>query len=273
MNEFLAELYNTRETIGAGAGASDVEKLAEAQILDQMFEAEGIDVNQLPDETIVKVAHELFGANSALVKMAAEGDDAHEDEEESESPEEEKKEHEHGESEADESDEDKVAQADFLGRVMAHSFVQERDAIEKDAGLAEVGGKVMKALRSAGSAAKKAPGMLKGKGEAMAKSYAKGVKGTAAHPGSKLKGIARLAKEHKKTVGGLAGGAALAAGGGAAAAMHKKSSALDTLAEQRALEILAENGIGVQSDEQAKLASAVEQRAYEMLVEAGYITE
>ena len=115
MNEFLAELYNTRETIGAGAGASDVEKLAEAQILDQMFEAEGIDVNQLPDETIVKVAHELFGANSALVKMAEEEEG--EEHESKESPE-----HEKGEEE-EESEEDKVAQADFLGRVMFNNFI------------------------------------------------------------------------------------------------------------------------------------------------------
>ena len=55
--------------------------------------------------------------------------------------------------------------------------------------------------------------------------------------------------------------------------MKKKGSALSTLAEQRALEILAENGIEPQpaaETTETKLASAVEQRAWEMLAEAGY---
>ena len=140
MNEFLAELYGTREAIGADSGTDDVEKLAEAQILDQVFESDGIDVDQLDDGTILKVAHELFGDESALVKMAAEGCDCGEGESCEQC------------SEGGEEDEaeDKVAQADFLGRVMAHSFTQERDNIEKTgAGAKEIGQKVLGALQSA----------------------------------------------------------------------------------------------------------------------------
>ena len=87
MNEFLAEIYNTRETIGASSGGSDVEKLAEAQLLDDALRNEGIDVNTLSGDQIVKVAHHLFGDNSEIVKMAQE-----EGHEESETPAEEAKE-------------------------------------------------------------------------------------------------------------------------------------------------------------------------------------
>ena len=78
--------------------------------------------------------------------------------------------------------------------------------------------------------------------------------------------------------------AILAAGGGVAGATalsnrrgkKKEASALDTLAEQRALEILNENGIDPsaqepETDQFDVLADAVEQRAVEMLDEAGYI--
>src|SRR5687767_12350515 len=72
MNEFLAEMFGTRENIGApAADASDVEKLAEAQLLDEALAAEGIDIDALSAEQIVKVAGAMFGEDSKLVKSAA----------------------------------------------------------------------------------------------------------------------------------------------------------------------------------------------------------
>ena len=65
--------------------------------------------------------------------------------------------------------------------------------------------------------------------------------------------------------------AATGLAGAGAYGMSKKSSALNILAEARAMEVLAEHGIGVEDHGQDKLASAVDQRAYEMLVEAGFI--
>jgi hypothetical protein len=273
MNDFLAELYGTRETIGADSGSDDVEKLAEAQILDQVFESEGIDVNGLDDGTILKVAHELFGDESALVKMAEEESDEEEGDEE----------------EGEEDAEDKVAQADFLGRVMAHSFTQERDNIEKAAGAKEVGQKVLGALRSAASGegirggletmgkgkkltragkaatemGKKSPKRSKQFGELAGKRISEGAS-------TSSKGKKELAKGIAAT-GGLYGGLAAGAGGAgylAGRSGKKKSAAIDALAEQRAIEWLEENGVG---NEQSKLANAVDERAYEMLVEAGYI--
>jgi phosphoglycolate phosphatase-like HAD superfamily hydrolase len=135
MNKFLADLYGTASTVGAGF-SDDTEKLAEAKLLDDFFKAEGIDVDKLSDDTIVKVAHQLFGADSAIVKTAGEVPPqlAAEAKKEGETTEEEKKEKKEGDKDdKNESEEEKVAQADFLGRVMAHAFHQEKTAIEKSA--------------------------------------------------------------------------------------------------------------------------------------------
>lgn len=120
MDPFLAEIYGTRETIGA-ADDSDQEKLAEADFIAQMCNAEGIDVEDISDEDAVKIAYEIWGEDSAIVKEAAEagaGDEGEEDEDE---------------DEEEETMEEKAAQADQLGRIMAHSFVQEQAFIEKEA--------------------------------------------------------------------------------------------------------------------------------------------
>jgi hypothetical protein len=280
MNQFLAEMYGTRETIGAPAQSDDTEKLAEAQLLDDALRSEGIDVDTLSPEAILKVAQSLF-PEGALVKAAAE-EGHEEDETEAKEKEEEAAKDKEGEGE---TTEEKTAQADFLGRVMAHAFVQEQDAINKEAALKDIAGKAKEygvkawgatkgGAGKAWGAAKKGGEALKEKGKAMKESYREG--STAAPmlaiKGGKLRGLKQVAKEHPKTIGGAAAGLA-AASGGAGYLAHKKKegSALDKLAEQRALEILAENGYGQDGDE--KLASAVEQRAWEMLAENGYVSE
>lgn len=288
MNELLAEMYGTRETIGAVDG-SDVEKLAEAEVLNEVLASEGVDVDDLDGGSILKVAHELFGDDSALIKAAAEEEDDDDDDDEDDD---------------EKTSQAKLAEADFLGRVMAHSFVNEQSELEKEAkglssigtgikdlassahkGVGRLGGRLGKALggekhfKELASGASKAQKtkMLKqmrsGRGKmspAEIQSFMKG-KGTDA------KGFRRAMREAgvKKVkgrrslygYGALGGGAALAGGAGYGGykAMSKKSSALDELAEQRAYEILSE----AQGEE--KLASAVEQRAYEMLAEAGYL--
>lgn len=256
MNQFLAELYGTADEIGSTAG-NDVEKLAEAQILDEFFTNEGIDVDKLDGGTIVKVAHELFGDDSAIVKQAeGEGDE----------PPAKKKD----EDEDEEDMEEKSAQADYLGRVMAHAFNQEDRMIKEGAGgKAGVGAKALKYLR----------GAKKGVGREM-----KGMKHTydvqrGAGPGmgkGRLKALVETAKKHPKGAAGAAaaGAAGLGAAGGGAYALGKKksASALDALAESRAVEMLNEAGIGADNSE-TKLAEAVEQRAVEMLAEAGYLEE
>jgi hypothetical protein len=288
MNEFLAEIYNTRETIGASSGSSDVEKLAEAQLLDRALQNEGIDVNTLSGDQIVKVAHHLFGDNSEIVKMAQEegkpfeGKETSEEEaaeghaKESEGETQEEKPEEEAEKQ---SMAEKIAEADLLGRVMAHSFVNEQAAIEKDAGAKELAGKAWEGIKKIPGAVKGAPKAVSEKAKAMKGSYEQGKMGIPmlGIKSSRLKGLKQMAKEHKKTVGGLAALGVAGVGGAGYGAKklfgkEKKNSALDVLAEQRALEILKEAGV-VQQTEEEKLAEAVEQRAYEMLQEHGYLTE
>jgi len=250
-------------------------------------------VDTLSPEAIVKVAQSLFGEDSALVKAAAE-EGTHEAEGEAEGTHEAE-----GEAEAEgtheaegESAEEKTAQADFLGRVMAHAFVQEQAQITKEADLKSMAGTVGGRLKSLGSkgweglkkvpsAAKGAPKSLSDKAKAMKGSYRKGTaaaggsEGFAAqqHAGGRLAGLKRLHAEHPKTVKGLVGlGLAGAAGTEEAVRRHEKNaSAVDVLAEQRAMEILEQNGIGQDGD--TKLASAVEERAWEMLAANGYVKD
>jgi len=291
MNSFLAEMYGTRETIGApNQGNDDVEKLAEAQLLDEALRAENIDVDSLSPEAIVKVAQALFGEDSKLVKAASvEGEKTAEGEGEGEAEGDKENKEEKDEKEAEgETAEEKMAQADFLGRVMAHSFVQEqaeiaKEAAAKEAGIKDIAGKGLSAAKAGLTHLKNAPGAakgaVKGKAEAMAHSFHKGVRaGTRKgmeHPS--FKGLSTMVKEHPKTVAGLGAGAVSAAGGAAYGGHklfhkgEKSASALDVLAEQRALEILEQNGVG--QDEDTKLASAVEQRAWEMLAEQGYVKD
>jgi hypothetical protein len=260
MNEFLAQLYGTAEEIGAEG--DDTTKLAQAEVMNEMFEAEGINVDELAPETLVKVAESLFGTDNeiALEDVAEETDESQE----------------------------KLAEADFLGRVMAHSYVNEMGEIEKQAGvgskihekalrlgqkivgegrLGRMGEKASKSHKAKQIAKMRACGLTSGK--AQAKQFRK-------HKELGAGQIEAARKRMARTAGGAGYGAvglgALGLGGagyGASKAL-KKESALDVLAEQRAMEFLAENGVEFESG-QDKLASAVEERAYEMLVEAGYI--
>lgn len=115
MDQFLADLYGTNEPEEA-----DFEKVAHLDFLEKVAEEEGIDLNDLSDEDLGELA-EI--AAEALDEV--EGEEGYEDE---------------GEESYEEGDdlekeaEAKVEEADFLGRVMAHSFNQELDNIEKEAG-------------------------------------------------------------------------------------------------------------------------------------------
>ena len=166
---------------------------------------------------------------------------------------------------------------------MAHSMVQELGQIEleKDAsvgqavkiwgqlaryGAGKAGGKLKSLAGAAKGKAGEGVSAVKGKGESALESLKAKGKGA-------IETAKETAREHpKKALGVAAGVGALTGAGATAAGMKKKGSALDTLAEQRALEILAENGIEPQPAEttETKLASVVEQRAWEMLAEAGY---
>lgn len=137
MNPFLAELYNTAENIGSTkvAASDENEKLAQAYVLDQMLQNEGLSIDQLSAQDIVKVATEIFGSNSPLVKQAEEGMPPAVAEEKKE----EKEEKEESEEEKEKEAREKLAEADFLGRAMAHAYVDELRGIEKKASAEKAG--------------------------------------------------------------------------------------------------------------------------------------
>lgn len=270
MNSFLADMYGTRETIGADSSQDqDVEKLAEAQLLDQALQAEGVDVDNLDAGTLLKVAYNLFGEDSALVKAATEeaGDEGLEEE----PPAKEKKETK--EETEEETDEEKAASADMLGRVMAHAFVQEQSMITKEA--LSLGG-AKEGVSAALKAIKAAPGKARDVAETAAyklKSPGRTFKHVRQEEGAGVpKALLETMRAHKGMTGIGAGTAA--AGGGVALKkkLEKKNSALDAIAEERALEILKEAGVETEAvpTEEEKLAAAIEQRAWEMLAENGY---
>jgi hypothetical protein len=259
MDPTLAEIYGTNQTDEA-----DVEKLAAAELAAELTDDGDADIEGLTEEQLEEVAAEVMASGDENEEEAAVEEPAEEMQE-------------------------KVAEADHLGRVMAHAFVQESREIEKEAGIKDLakkgldaakthGGKVLAKVKEIGG---KAKGHAKRYGELMAggeKPLAGGKR-----PGNALKLHAKgshYRSEQLKSLGARAGtAAAVGAAGGAAAYKRKHSSALDTLVQQRALEILAANGVEIEPEETEKtsaadkydvLADVVEQRAQELLVANGY---
>lgn len=263
MDAKLAEVYGTVAT-----NESDVETLAAARMAEKLASADALDVSGMSDEEAEDLASQLLGDDSAAADESTEENTEEEQTEEaSENTEEEKT---AGEEELTPAQE-KIAEADHLGRVMAHAYVQERKEIEKQAG--RLDGLKGAAAITAGQAAAKA-----GKAKAGLKSGAGKV-------------MDHMSKHKKKYI---AGAASTAVAGGAAAVAAKKMkkeasaeeteeiSALDRLALARASEILKENGIepaeqekqsSIDEDKAAQLAEKVQARAQEFLVEAGYSFE
>lgn len=204
------------------------------------------------------------------------------------------------EPEAVDESQEKVAEADYLGRVMAHAMVQELNEIEKAAGRGVGSGGVIseeeakafleskpKTTGQAFAEAHKKPGLMAKLRGGAGKAYAHqagafkqvgegaralfGAGGKGARGAAALKMLAGLGKASPTIAAGGAGLYGLHRGAKAVYGKDKESSALDTLAIERAQQMLAEAGYG-----QDKLASAsnvgeaVEIRALQMLEEAGY---
>jgi hypothetical protein len=210
MDPKLAELYGTIQS-----EETDVEKLAAAELAEKLGEGQEIDVNNLSDEDVEALATEVLAAEQGGAAPA--GD-------------------------PQEVAQEKVAEADYLGRVMAHAYVAELKGIEKEAAAKTAsGGKVMAALKTKKAGAMP-PAFLKGKKDEK-------------ESGKKSE------KESKES--------------------EKKSSALETLAERRAVEICEANNIDptkltlveAPAQEKTSAADALEQavnaKAIEMLAAYG----
>jgi len=229
MDAKLAAFYGTN-----APDEADVEKLAAAELAEKLAGEESVNLEGMSDEQLEAVAQEILDEG-------AQGEEAEEEKAEVTEPEDDAQE--------------KIAEADYLGRVMAHAYVQELKGIDKEAAKMEGPSKLRFKMHQAGGAAK----------------------GMAGKVGKHLAG-------HKgKYMGGAA--AAAAAGGAAHHFMkkhkEKKSSAVDTLVEARIAEILEASDIDPASlkkveqektsgaDPKEVLAQTVEQRAWETLAQYG----
>ena len=116
MDEYLAQIY------GTGTGASDdLEKTAQAAMLQKLAEDEGIDLSGLSEEQLDALAQQVVSDQDG----AAAPDDGAQAADNGVSA---------GDANAEEEAQAKFAEADFLGRVMAHSYTQELNKIAQEEG-------------------------------------------------------------------------------------------------------------------------------------------
>lgn len=234
-------MYNTH---GAGqAQQEELAKIAHLELFAKAAMAQGIDLSALDEGT----RNELY--TEFTTKLAEE--DAEDEEEEgpeheaAESSDEEKGEQEEGDKDSEEEKkeaaarreyaaqvewQEKNAQADFLGRRMAHAFWDEYREISKEAGLKDIAGKVTGA-----SDIKAGVNMLRGKTPGL----------VAAGKSSKGIGAKTLARGAAKA-GGIAAGAAGAAYGAKKATEKKEeskeASAFDIASAEQGLKIASASG-------------------------------
>lgn len=220
MNEFLSQIYETPDAR---------EKTAQSVLLSKLAQDEGIDLSSLSEDQLEDIAQSVLNESESV-----------EDDELA--------------KEAQEN----FAQADFLGRVMAHSMTQELELI-KQAGFGDFAGKMKghagKAFGKAKEVGKKAVSAAgrsaKGFGEHLKGGRTVGTSEGPKRVGNTSAGLFNkpLRKDFAKSQGARAavGGGVGAVGYGAHKAMSKEASAFDTLATQRALEMLAEKGYDVES--------------------------
>jgi hypothetical protein len=205
MDAKLAEMYGTNTP-----DESDLEKLAAAELAEQLSEDGQADLDDLDEDQLEALATEVL----------AETED--------------------GDDETDESDpefQEKVAEADHLGRLMAHAYTQEMRQIEKTAAKkgGKGGGKTMGFLAKADKGATDAVNWT---GRQAKKGYG--------HVASGAKAVGRHVSRNRGRYGAGAAAASIGFGAKKGYDKYKKSSALDTLAEQRAYEILEENGVDLE---------------------------
>jgi len=295
MDEKLAAIYGTGQQAEA---EDDLEKTAAVELLMKLAADQDIDLNQCSDEQIESMLSELMKTAESDEDKKADGEECKEGEGDESRPESsESKESKEGAGDesrpeskesSSESPEEKVAEADYLGRVMAHAYVQELRSIEKEAEDKEAG----KAMDIASKVGRRAGEMLSGSKLKALKTDSHWLKEQA---GRRAKGKAvathgeiskAINKERAKVWGSRAGAAAAGAGavaGGVHAAKKKEGSALDQLALQRAYEMAKEAGWvdeqgelkapPVQEKEASALDQAVNQRALELLEQNGYPVE
>jgi hypothetical protein len=233
MNAELAAFYGTN-----GATEEDQEKLASVQNFAKLAAKHGVDLTQMEDAEVDALYAEVY---PEFAKTAADNGfppkkkDEDEDEEEDE-----KKEAAAQYHQEKLAFQEKVAEADFMGRVMAHSFTQEMGNIEKGAAdysvMKTTTGKLLRRALKKGPTGTQARALLKGKAEKAGKAGMEHV------------------KKHKGKY--MAGGAAAGTGAGFAAGRKTASAAqFEELAANHAIKVAEAGGYDV--DQAHELVSSV----------------
>jgi hypothetical protein len=253
MDEFLAQYYGTAGSNEPSYDADALEKMAQLTLLTKQAEEEGVDLSNLSEEELAALAEEV----------------SKEQRSEGEAP-----------AEVEKEAAAKFEEADFLGRVMAHSMWQELDSIQKVAEGEE-------AAAAAAPAAKPAERGAMGR----AWDWTKGTAGKAHSYPMRLGEIitrtgeggrlAEWAGRHPgwaKALKGTAGyGVPLGVIGGGAYGVSKlvggkkkESSAFNSLVERRAQEILAQSGYMQKTASPNDFQRIVDTSALQYLENLGY---
>lgn len=126
MDEQLAQIYGTGQPVAYDQ--EDLQKTAAAELLVKLAAEQGVDLNQFSDKEIGEMITTLYkNAQEEGAAPPFAGKETPAEEKAEEKKEEKKEEEKEKEAQA------KFAEADFLGRVMAHAMVQELNSIDKQA--------------------------------------------------------------------------------------------------------------------------------------------
>lgn len=295
MDMFIAEYFGNIKTASANqtepTDPSEQEKLAQMELFEKLAAAENIDLEKLSEEQVAhlwnatfdKTASEETEEKKKEEKAKESGGDAAEAM--AEKKEEAKKEHEEKKEAMA-----KIAEAETLGKIMAHSLVAELREISKVAAAAEAAPAEVPVEGAKEAAMPPHLAAALGKGKELAGKAGKAVAGAAGaakeHGGKALE----AAKKHKGTAAAAGAGAAVGGAAGYAAGRKKEGSAIDDLALEEAIKLAEAAGwnaeeaagrvLGVYNlellGESTKVASApdadtaVNWRALEFLEAAGY---
>lgn len=129
MDEQLAAIYGTGQPVAYDQ--EDLQKTAAAELLVKLAAEQGVDLNQFSDQEIGEMITDLY--KSAQEEGAPPFPPKKEEGAEHEAKESKEKEKGEDEEEKEKEAQAKFAEADFLGRVMAHAMVQELNNIDKQA--------------------------------------------------------------------------------------------------------------------------------------------
>jgi hypothetical protein len=257
MNEHLAQFYGTKQA--STVTDEEAEKTASVELFLKVASDQQIDLNSMSDADV----QALYGEFRAeFSKLASEEEPKDEEDEEKKKKKEEEK---HAAAAAEWAEKQAMAadiqKADYLGRVMAHSFEQERSYIKEASTKALNPATLATKAHTFGHKAREAVSEAASK---VKKPVMEHLERTGKHLGGKTErnngpntlyrhsndAAARGAAAH-------AAGAAAVAGGAAAAHHHSKhASMLDELGAERAIEMVAADG-NFDVDEAGRKVAAV----------------